>query len=77
MIGLIWSSQSSNLSSVLIWDCESLGLVAELKGHLYGAQCLSFSPNGRIPSFLFLLVVLRFCDLGFRGGGLPGEYIYL
>ncbi|KAF3600485.1 hypothetical protein F2Q69_00038983, partial [Brassica cretica] len=36
----------SNLSSVLIWDCESLGLVAELKGHLYGAQCLSFSPNG-------------------------------
>ncbi|KAH0943988.1 hypothetical protein HID58_003625, partial [Brassica napus] len=40
------AGESSNLSSVLIWDCESLGLVAELKGHLYGAQCLSFSPNG-------------------------------
>ncbi|KAJ0244277.1 Transducin/WD40 repeat-like superfamily protein [Hirschfeldia incana] len=40
------AGESSNLSSVLIWDCESSGLVAELKGHLYGAQCLSFSPNG-------------------------------
>ncbi|CAA7051067.1 unnamed protein product [Microthlaspi erraticum] len=40
------AGESPNLSAVLIWDCETLGLVAELKGHLYGAQCLSFSPNG-------------------------------
>ncbi|KAG2245848.1 hypothetical protein Bca52824_085476 [Brassica carinata] len=40
------AGESSNLSSVLIWDCDALRLVAELKGHLYGAQCLSFSPNG-------------------------------
>ncbi|KAL0719807.1 hypothetical protein Bca4012_069131 [Brassica carinata] len=40
------AGESSNLSSVLIWDCDTLGLVAELKGYLYGAQCLSFSPNG-------------------------------
>ncbi|CAN8269531.1 unnamed protein product [Cochlearia groenlandica] len=40
------AGESQNLSTVLIWDCETLGLVSELKGHLYGAQCLSFSPNG-------------------------------
>ncbi|XP_024015552.1 mitogen-activated protein kinase-binding protein 1 [Eutrema salsugineum] len=40
------AGESPNLSAVLIWDCETLGLVSELKGHLYGAQCLSFSPNG-------------------------------
>ncbi|VVA96950.1 unnamed protein product [Arabis nemorensis] len=40
------AGESPNLSAVLIWDCETLGLVSELKGHLYGSQCLSFSPNG-------------------------------
>ncbi|CAH2054432.1 unnamed protein product [Thlaspi arvense] len=40
------AGESLNLSAVLIWDCETLGLVSELKSHLYGAQCLSFSPNG-------------------------------
>ncbi|KFK38302.1 hypothetical protein AALP_AA3G096300 [Arabis alpina] len=40
------AGESPNLSAVLIWDCETLVLVSELKGHLYGAQCLSFSPNG-------------------------------
>ncbi|KAL1193838.1 Cilia- and flagella-associated protein 52 [Cardamine amara subsp. amara] len=40
------AGESPNLSAVLIWDSETFGLVSELKGHLYGAQCLSFSPNG-------------------------------
>ncbi|CAL9220117.1 unnamed protein product [Arabidopsis halleri] len=40
------AGESPNLSAVLIWDCDTLGLVSELKGHLYGSQCLSFSPNG-------------------------------
>ncbi|XP_010553083.1 PREDICTED: mitogen-activated protein kinase-binding protein 1 isoform X2 [Tarenaya hassleriana] len=40
------AGESPNLSAVLIWDCETLGLVSELKGHLYGVQCLAFSPNG-------------------------------
>ncbi|XP_010464545.1 PREDICTED: mitogen-activated protein kinase-binding protein 1-like isoform X2 [Camelina sativa] len=40
------AGEYTNLSAVMIWDCETLGLVSELKGHLYGSHCLSFSPNG-------------------------------
>ncbi|XP_019450724.1 PREDICTED: mitogen-activated protein kinase-binding protein 1 [Lupinus angustifolius] len=34
-------------SSVLVWDSSTFSIVSELKGHLYGAACICFSPNGK------------------------------
>ncbi|KAI4353229.1 hypothetical protein L6164_002195 [Bauhinia variegata] len=34
-------------SSVLVWDSATLALISELKGHLYGVVCISFSPDGK------------------------------
>ncbi|XP_024024941.1 mitogen-activated protein kinase-binding protein 1 [Morus notabilis] len=33
--------------AVLVWDVETLALVYELKGHLFGVGCIAFSPDGR------------------------------
>ncbi|EXC24805.1 Mitogen-activated protein kinase-binding protein 1 [Morus notabilis] len=33
--------------AVLVWDVETLALVSELKGHLFGVGCIAFSPYGR------------------------------
>ncbi|WVZ05114.1 hypothetical protein V8G54_018460, partial [Vigna mungo] len=38
---------AGNQSSVLVWDSFTLSVVSELKGHLYGATCICFSPNGK------------------------------
>jgi len=38
--------QSGPQPAVLVWDCATLALVSELKGHLYGVACIAFSPDG-------------------------------
>jgi WD40 repeat protein len=38
--------QSGNQPAVLVWDCSTMSFVSELKGHLYGVECITFSPNG-------------------------------
>lgn len=38
--------QSGNQPAVLVWDCSTMSFVSELKGHLYGVECIAFSPNG-------------------------------
>ncbi|KAL5058108.1 hypothetical protein RYX36_029712 [Vicia faba] len=41
------AGEAGNQSSVLVWDSSTLSLVSELKGHLHGVPCISFSPNGK------------------------------
>lgn len=45
----IWSNmvlQSGPQPSVLVWECANLTFISELKGHLYGVECIAFSPDG-------------------------------
>ncbi|XP_030479012.1 uncharacterized protein LOC115696243 isoform X1 [Cannabis sativa] len=43
----IAAGESGTQPSVLVWDSETLALVSELKGHLYGLGCIAFSPDGK------------------------------
>lgn len=38
--------QSGHQPSVLVWDCATLAFISELKGHLYGVECIAFSSDG-------------------------------
>ncbi|OMO85146.1 hypothetical protein CCACVL1_10386 [Corchorus capsularis] len=40
------AGESGHQPSVLVWDCVTLAFVSELKGHLYGVECIAFSPDG-------------------------------
>ncbi|XP_011019159.1 PREDICTED: mitogen-activated protein kinase-binding protein 1 isoform X1 [Populus euphratica] len=42
----IAAGESGNQPAVLMWDCSTMSFVSELKGHLYGVECIAFSPNG-------------------------------
>ncbi|XP_050214454.1 uncharacterized protein LOC126665648 isoform X2 [Mercurialis annua] len=42
----IAAGESGNKPTVLVWDCSTLALISELKDHLYGVECISFSPDG-------------------------------
>ncbi|CAK7333525.1 unnamed protein product [Dovyalis caffra] len=42
----IAAGESGNQPAVLVWDCSTMSFVSELKGHLYGVECIAFSPNG-------------------------------
>ncbi|KAK4270452.1 hypothetical protein QN277_023488 [Acacia crassicarpa] len=41
------AGEAGRHSSVIVWDCINLSFISELKGHLYGVSCISFSPNGK------------------------------
>ncbi|KAM3689728.1 hypothetical protein ACB098_09G070500 [Castanea mollissima] len=41
------AGESGPQPAVLVWDCATLALVSELKGHLYGVACIAFSPDGK------------------------------
>ncbi|EXB89953.1 Mitogen-activated protein kinase-binding protein 1 [Morus notabilis] len=43
----IAAGESGTQLAVLVWDVETLALVYELKGHLFGVGCIAFSPDGR------------------------------
>ncbi|KAK0585024.1 hypothetical protein LWI29_022366 [Acer saccharum] len=40
------AGESGPQPAVLVWDSTNLALISELKGHLYGVECIAFSPNG-------------------------------
>lgn len=40
------AGESGHQPAVLVWDCTTLAVVCELKGHLYGVECIAFSPDG-------------------------------
>ncbi|XVF76771.1 hypothetical protein PTKIN_Ptkin13bG0293700 [Pterospermum kingtungense] len=40
------AGESGHQPSVLVWDCLTRAFVSELKGHLYGVECIAFSPDG-------------------------------
>ncbi|KAJ9180608.1 hypothetical protein P3X46_008827 [Hevea brasiliensis] len=42
----IAAGESGNQPAVLVWDCSTLAFVSELKDHLYGVECIAFSPDG-------------------------------
>lgn len=42
--------QSGNQPAVLVWDCSTKAFVSELKDHLYGVECIAFSPDGELQS---------------------------
>uniref|UniRef100_A0A2N9FAB1 Anaphase-promoting complex subunit 4 WD40 domain-containing protein n=1 Tax=Fagus sylvatica TaxID=28930 RepID=A0A2N9FAB1_FAGSY len=41
------AGESGPQPAVLVWDCATLALISELKGHLYGVACIAFSPDGK------------------------------
>ncbi|XP_054779617.1 uncharacterized protein LOC129287476 isoform X2 [Prosopis cineraria] len=43
----IAAGEAGRHSSVIVWDSVNLSFISELKGHLYGVACISFSPNGK------------------------------
>ncbi|KAJ4704500.1 mitogen-activated protein kinase-binding protein 1 isoform X1 [Melia azedarach] len=40
------AGESGLQPAVLVWDCETRAFISELKGHLYGVECIAFSPDG-------------------------------
>nr|POE90882.1 mitogen-activated protein kinase-binding protein 1 [Quercus suber] len=44
---VVAAAESGPQPAVLVWDCATLALVSELKGHLYGVACIAFSPDGK------------------------------
>ncbi|XP_044510723.1 mitogen-activated protein kinase-binding protein 1 isoform X4 [Mangifera indica] len=42
----IAAAESGPQPSVLVWECANLTFISELKGHLYGVECIAFSPDG-------------------------------
>ncbi|KAK3226204.1 hypothetical protein Dsin_006066 [Dipteronia sinensis] len=40
------AGESGPQPAVLVWDSANLALISELKGHLYGVECIAFSPDG-------------------------------
>ncbi|KAH7553801.1 hypothetical protein JRO89_XS12G0059000 [Xanthoceras sorbifolium] len=38
--------QSGPQPAVFVWDSANLALISELNGHLYGVECIAFSPDG-------------------------------
>ncbi|XWS55561.1 hypothetical protein CRYUN_Cryun09bG0010700 [Craigia yunnanensis] len=40
------AGESGHQPSVLVWDCVTRAFISELKGHLYGVECIAFSPDG-------------------------------
>ncbi|GLT37573.1 hypothetical protein SLA2020_118820 [Shorea laevis] len=40
------AGESGHQPAVLVWDCTTLSFLCELKGHLYGVECIAFSPDG-------------------------------
>ncbi|KAK2657454.1 hypothetical protein Ddye_010506 [Dipteronia dyeriana] len=40
------AGESGPQPAVLVWDSANLALISELKGHLYGLECIAFSPDG-------------------------------
>ncbi|KAH9736379.1 transducin/WD40 repeat-like superfamily protein [Citrus sinensis] len=40
------AGESGPQPAVLVWDCANLAFISELKGHLYGVECIAFSPDG-------------------------------
>ncbi|XP_038701339.1 mitogen-activated protein kinase-binding protein 1 isoform X1 [Tripterygium wilfordii] len=40
------AGESGHQPAVLVWDLTTLTFVSELKGHLYGVECIAFSPDG-------------------------------
>lgn len=43
--------QSGPQPAVLVWDCANLAFISELKGHLYGVECIAFSPDGSLQTY--------------------------
>ncbi|XVF08242.1 hypothetical protein REPUB_Repub06bG0209700 [Reevesia pubescens] len=40
------AGESGHQPSVLVWDCVTRAFISELKGHIYGVECIAFSPDG-------------------------------
>lgn len=40
------AGESGNQPAVLVWDYTTLSFISELKGHLFGVECICFSPDG-------------------------------
>ncbi|GMI71397.1 hypothetical protein like AT3G09080 [Hibiscus trionum] len=41
------AGESGPQPSVLVWDCVTHAFISELKGHIYGVECIAFSPDGK------------------------------
>lgn len=41
------AGESGHQPAVLVWNCASMALLSELKGHQYGVTCTDFSPDGK------------------------------
>ncbi|XP_028787401.1 mitogen-activated protein kinase-binding protein 1 isoform X2 [Neltuma alba] len=41
------AGEAGRHSSVIVWNSVNLSFISELKGHLHGVACISFSPNGK------------------------------
>ncbi|XP_065853201.1 uncharacterized protein [Euphorbia lathyris] len=41
------AGESGGQPAVLVWDCSTKSYVSELKDHLYGVECIAFSPDGQ------------------------------
>ncbi|XP_031276141.1 mitogen-activated protein kinase-binding protein 1 [Pistacia vera] len=42
----IAAAESGPQPAMLVWECANLTFISELKGHLYGVECIAFSPDG-------------------------------
>ncbi|KAL5742605.1 hypothetical protein ACOSP7_029337 [Xanthoceras sorbifolium] len=40
------AGESGPQPAVFVWDSANLALISELNGHLYGVECIAFSPDG-------------------------------
>ncbi|WCJ28424.1 Mitogen-activated protein kinase-binding protein 1 [Euphorbia peplus] len=40
------AGESGGQPAVFVWDCSTMAFVSELKDHLYGVECIAFSPDG-------------------------------
>ncbi|KAL1083219.1 hypothetical protein V6Z11_D09G185300 [Gossypium hirsutum] len=43
----IAAGESGPQPSVLVWDYVTRTFISELKGHIYGIECIAFSPDGK------------------------------
>ncbi|CAN1275734.1 Mitogen-activated protein kinase-binding protein 1 [Linum perenne] len=43
---LVAAGESGNQPAVLVWDRSTMSFLSDLNGHVYGVECIAFSPDG-------------------------------
>ncbi|KAL6987736.1 hypothetical protein U1Q18_013484 [Sarracenia purpurea var. burkii] len=41
------AGESGHQPALLVWDCNNMAFLSELKSHRYGVSCTAFSPDGK------------------------------